>query len=287
LIRNGEQQMTRLSPAVGRIVSVLNFFAEHPQQAFTLTQIVKSLRLSRATCHALLVGLVEGGYLYRNADKSYVLGPALLALARTAQEHFSPLDVARQEMRLLADDLDVVAAALFLDREEIVVRERAASLTHLGWAPPPGQRYPLHPWGTAFLTALPPAELEEALDKANPPLSPEERDDERSQAEFARRHGYLFAIYPADEINVTPGYGEPRRYGGRVLTELDPEATYALQFLIAPVMNERGRVAFAIACYGFRRRFTGEEVAEYGGRLVEACRRITTFIAGKQAASAF
>ena len=151
--------MTRLSPAVGRIISVLNFFAEHPQQAFTLTQIVKSLRLSRATCHALLVGLVEGGYLYRNPDKSYVLGPALLALARNAQQHFSPLDVARQEMRALADELDVVSAALFQDRDEIVTRERAASLANLGWAPPPGQRYPIYPWGNVFIAALPPAEV--------------------------------------------------------------------------------------------------------------------------------
>ena len=97
--------MTRQSPAVGRIVSILNFFVEHPQQAFTLTQIVKSLRLSRATCHALLVGLVEAGYLYRRPDKSYVLGPALISLAVNAQQHFSPLAVARQEMRMLADEL--------------------------------------------------------------------------------------------------------------------------------------------------------------------------------------
>jgi DNA-binding IclR family transcriptional regulator len=280
--------MTRLSPAVGRIVSVLNFFAEHPQQAFTLTQIVKSLRLSRATCHALLIGLVEGGYLYRNADKSYVLGPALLALARNAQAHFSPLDVARQEMRMLADELDVVAAALFIDREEIVVRERAASLTHLGWAPPPGQRYPMHPWGTAFLTPLPDGEVEEAFDRASPALSGPERADERAQVAFARSRGYVFGVHRSDRPHPPVSFdSEVRGSGGRIATDMAPDESYALQFLVAPVMNERGRVAFCIALYGFGRMYTGAEVAAVGDRLVEACRRITTFIAGKQAVAAF
>jgi DNA-binding IclR family transcriptional regulator len=286
-IRNGELKMTRLSPAVGRIVSVLNFFAEHPKQAFTLTQIVKSLRLSRATCHALLMGLVEGGYLYRNADKSYVLGPALLALARNAQAHFSPLDVARQELRLLADELDVIAAALFLDGEEIVVRERAASLTHLGWAPPPGQRYPMHPWGAVFLANLPEEMVEESFDKASPPLSEAQREEERRQIAFGRDHGFLFGVYASGRIlearDIPP---ENRRNMGRFLTALDPQSSYALQFLVAPVMNERGRVAVAIALSGFGRMHSGAEVAEVGARLVEACRRITTFIAGKQATAA-
>src|ERR1700751_3896350 len=134
--------MTRPPPAVRRVVSVLNFFAEHPQQAFTLTQINKSLRMNPSTCYALLVGLAEGGYLDRNPDKSYGLGPASLALASSAQQHFSPLDVARQEMRALADELGGGIAALFLERDELVVRERAGSLVHLGLVPPPGQHDP-------------------------------------------------------------------------------------------------------------------------------------------------
>ena len=72
--------MTRSSPGVHRVVAILNFFADHPGQAFTLTDLVRALKLSRATCHALLVGLVECGYLYRASDKSYILGPAPMAL---------------------------------------------------------------------------------------------------------------------------------------------------------------------------------------------------------------
>src|SRR3546814_12729356 len=71
------QPMARTSPGVQRIVSILNFFADHPEQSFTLTDLVRALKLSRATCHALLTGLVEAGYLDRSHDKSFVLGATL------------------------------------------------------------------------------------------------------------------------------------------------------------------------------------------------------------------
>jgi DNA-binding IclR family transcriptional regulator len=275
--------MARQSPAVGRIVSILNFFVEHPDQAFTLTQIVKSLRLSRATCHALLVGLVEAGYLYRRPDKSYVLGPALISLAVNAQQHFSPLAVARQEMRMLADELDVVAAALFREGDEVVVRERATSLTHLSGAVPAGQRYPLHPWGSFFLVPLPDGEFEDELAKATPPLSEEGRENVRQQMRFARRYGFVVAA--PDEITDAPReLGRSQIPSGTFLDELEPEREYRLNFLVAPVMNERARVAFGIALSGFTRPLTGVEIVAVADRLREACRRITTFIAGKQAA---
>ena len=86
--------MPRFSPSVQRVVAVLNLFADHPDQAFTLTDIVRTLKLSRATCHGLLLSLVEAGYLYRTTDKSYVLGAALLHVGEMAKTHFSPLKVA-------------------------------------------------------------------------------------------------------------------------------------------------------------------------------------------------
>jgi len=278
--------MTRQSPAVGRIVSILNFFVEHPQQAFTLTQIVKSLRLSRATCHALLVGLVEAGYLYRRPDKSYVLGPALISLAVNAQQHFSPLAVARQEMRMLADELDVVSAALFAEGDEVVVRERASSLTHLGWVIPAGQRYPMHPWGGFFLMPMADAEVEEEITKISPPLSDEARDGVRNQVKFARRYGFIVGVRLEDEAG-NDELGRTWRPQGHFLSDLDPDEQYRLMFLVAPVMNERARVAFGVALYGFNRRLTGAEIVGMGHRLREACRRITTFIAGKRAGAEF
>ena len=73
--------MTRTSPGVKRIAAILDFLADHPTQSFALTDLVRALKLSRATCHALLTGLVDVGYLFRTSDKTYVLGPALATIA--------------------------------------------------------------------------------------------------------------------------------------------------------------------------------------------------------------
>src|ERR1700744_3126443 len=110
--------MSRSSPGVRRVAAILNFIADHPGQAFALTDLVRALKLSRATCHALLTGLVDVGYLYRTSDKNYMLGPSLASIGRIALQHASPLQVAQPEMRALADEFDVFCAAYFREGDD-------------------------------------------------------------------------------------------------------------------------------------------------------------------------
>src|SRR3546814_14669821 len=109
--------MARTSPGVQRIVSILNFFADHPEQSFTLTDLVRALKLRRATCHALLPGLAEAGYLYRRHDKSSLLGPTLAEIGRIADPHSSPPQIAQPEMRALTDAFDAGCPAVLPDRD--------------------------------------------------------------------------------------------------------------------------------------------------------------------------
>ena len=271
-------------PTIRRIASVLNFFLEHPQHAFTLTQITNSLRINSSTCYATLMGLAEEGYLYRNPDKSYVLGPTLQALANNDQQHFSPLGVARQEMRTLADELDIVVTALLLEGDELVVRERAASLMHFGWLPPPGQRYPAYPWGSVFMVPLSDAEIEAWMDKATTPLSADDRREARQQIEFCRNHGYLFSVHQPNR-GKSASAEHKRGLAHRHVPTLEPDQLYYLQSLAAPVMNGKGKVAFILSLNGFARDYDAAEVAAMGDRLREACGRITTFMTGKKAAA--
>jgi DNA-binding IclR family transcriptional regulator len=153
--------MTRSSPAVTRTVAVLNLFADHPTQAFTLTDIVTTLRLSRATCHALLVALTEANYLYRRVDKTYVIGPALVAIGKAAHDNFSPLEVARLEMRKLADEFEALCTALFHEKSELVLRAQAGSVFHVGALHPIGQRIRMmSPWGALYSACSRPDRME-------------------------------------------------------------------------------------------------------------------------------
>ena len=272
--------MTRNSPAVHRIVSVLDFFVEHPNQHFTLTQIVKSLHLSRATCHALLARLVEVGYLYRTPDKSFVIGPGLIALGDKVQQHLTPLTVARQELRILADELDLVAAVLEREGDDVVLRERAASLSHIGWTNPGRNRFPLRTQGLALLALLPEDELQQEFEKLQPPLPDTVRDEVRAQMEFVGRHGFVVGVH-AEDATWTELAGTPWASHPGFVTELHPDEDYALRFLFAPVLDARSKVAFAVTLFGFTRPMKGAEVARIGERLCEACRRMTSFLAGK------
>ena len=250
-------------------MSVLNFFAEHPGQTFSLTNIARALKLNAATCHAMLLSLTKGGYLYRNPDKTFVLGATARSLGIAAQQNvYSALDVARQEMRLLADRFGIVVAALFLEQDEIVARERAASAKHLGWAPPPGQRYPHGP-SSGFSILFSPGH--ETV-----------RQRFRDPTEFFDRRGFIFAIGRRDDISLkdegVPGLIRQEREFGAYL---DPDRSYNVLVLGAPVRNRDGETAFALAAYGFDRNYSGAEIAEMGASLRQACDRVTSFITGK------
>ena len=279
--------MTRSSPGVRRVVAILNFFADHPGQAFTLTELVRALKLSRATCHALLVGLVEAAYLYRASDKSYVLGPALAAVGQIAHMNFSPLQVAQPEMRALADKFDAVCSAAFREHNEVVVRERAASVSHLGYSVPRGTRLPLRPpFAGIYFAWSRPAEAEAWLDQLEPAPSQIQRDQMRKAMGFLREHGFAFGVRNiADESKLrdTGWLNSDEQASKPVMLEdtLQDDKTYRVGLLNAPVFDGQGGVAFVLALMVLDQTLSGAEVARIGNELRDACNRITSFLVGR------
>ena len=278
--------MSRSSPGVRRVAAILDFIADHPGQAFALTDLVRALKLSRATCHALLTGLVDVGYLYRTGDKTYVLGPALAAIGRTAAEHFSPLQVAQPEMRRLADEFDVVCAAYFLEGDVIHLRDRAASLSHVGYPVPLGARMKLRSAQAAAFFAWSPAETEAWLETTDPKLGAERRELMFRSMEFARAHGFVVLLRrpgfdmadnrydphagaDSDDIPVVP------------VSEIDSAGIYSVGALMAPIFDARGKVNFCLLMAGFHVNMTGVALMATGQRLRAACQRISNFVAGR------
>ena len=282
---NVKVKMSRSSPGVRRVAAILNFIADHPGQAFALTDLVRALKLSRATCHALLTGLVDVGYLYRTSDKTYVLGPALAAIGRTAAANFSPLQVAQPEMRSLADEFDVVCAAYFLEGNMIHLRDRAASLSHVGYPVPLGARMKLRsPQAVAYF-AWSPDEAEAWLERTEPKPAADRRALMFSAMEFARAHGFAVLLRQpgfdiaggdfdrevgaeTDEIPVTPA------------TRIDIDTAYSLGALMAPIFDGEGKVSFCLLLAGFHSLTSGADIMAAGERLRAACQRISSFVAG-------
>jgi DNA-binding IclR family transcriptional regulator len=268
------------------MVAILDFFADHPDQSFTLTDLVRALRLSRATCHALLAGLVDSGYLYRTHDKSYVIGPRLVAIGRIADQHYSPLQVAQPEMRALADEFGAICSAFCRERDEVIVRARAASISQLGFSIAQGARLKLRPpFGAVYFAWSLPAQTQAWIDALDPPPTPEQREQMSKGIAFARQHGYLFGVRnPSVALEDSPEQvfrGQRAEYPVKLEYELDPARQYQLAFLNAPVFDARQEVAFTLGLMGFTETVNGAAIERMGQALRSACDRITTF-AGRQ-----
>lgn len=277
--------MSRSSPGVRRVAAILNFIADHPGQAFALTDLVRALKLSRATCHALLTGLVDVGYLYRTSDKTYVLGPALAAIGRTAAEHFSPLQVAQPEMRSIADDFDVVCGAYFLEGDVMHLRERAASVNHVGYPVPLGTRMPLTVVQAIAFFARSPKDAEAWLERAVPGADPARAAMLFDGIGFVREHGYVALTR---RPGVDPSY---ENFSGAIrsgvddppvspLLTIEEEARYPLAAVMSPIFDARGKVTIALVMAGFHEAQTGAQVREAGRRLSLACERVSQFLSG-------
>jgi DNA-binding IclR family transcriptional regulator len=264
------------------VAAILNFMASHPGQAFALSDIVRALKLSRATCHALLTGLVEVGYLYRATDKTYVLGPSLAAIGRAAAEHSSPLQVAQPEMRQLADTFDVVCGAYFLEGDVLHLRDRAASLSHVGYPVPLGTRMPLRSAQAAAFFGNSPIEAEAWLKRTNVEPTPERRALLLKGMEFVRQHGFAVLVRKpgvelsggladdaigvnTDELPVLP------------VVDIAPTQIYPVAALMAPVLDASGRTNFCLLMAGFNSAMTGAQILDAGERLQAACTRIAQF----------
>ncbi len=277
--------MSRSSPGVWRVAAILNFIADHPGQAFALTDLVRALKLSRATCHALLTGLVEVGYLYRTSDKTYVLGPALAAIGRTAAEHFSPLQVAKPEMRALADMYDIVCGAYFLEGDLMHLRDRAASASHVAYPVPLGTRMKLRSAQAVVFYAWSPKDAEDWLESATPRPSPERTALMFEAMQFAREHGFVALVRSPGVVFGDPSKevltgSETDELPVVLLPKIDPDGVYPVAALMAPVFDERGKVSFTLVMAGFHAQMSGAQALEAGGRLREASERVSRFVAG-------
>ena len=281
--------MSRSSPSVLRTVAVINFFIEHPGQAFTFTDIVKALKLGRATCHALLAGLVEAQYLYRNRDKTYVIGPALVAIGRVARQQFSPLQAAEPEIRALADDYHAICSVIAMEGEYAVVKAKAGATSDLGWSMLQQPRMPLRASsGAVFLAWSEEEEIERWLARLDPPASAEQRELMYRGIAFTREHGFAFGVRnePARRASSSES-AKQADFPISLMLDIKPEQRYQVAYIIAPVFDAEGHVAFVLNISGLAGDISGAKVTEMGQALVDASARISAFIAGADADALF
>ena len=283
--------MARPAPGVSRTVAVLNFIAAHPEQAFTLTDIIRSLELNRATCHSLLAALVSEGYLYRDNAKSYRLGPALAALGEVAHRSFRPATLARDDMRRLADETGLNCIGAARVGSEMVILERAIAAPHVAVDLYPGRRVPLRPpAGVSFIAWAPESEVIEWLEACRPASGRSDDAGWRAAFERVRAQGFCFSVQnayaapPADGSTGAAGGLQPDNnpaFPSKPPTPLVGDAPIQLNYLSAPVLNAAHEIIFSIALNGFKGPSSRAEVRALGRQVKAVADRVTQAVGGR------
>ena len=113
--------MVKPALAATRAAAVLDYLSMRPGRPCTLTEIAGALRVSPASMLSVLAALTNAGYLVRHpAHKTYVVGPAVVALGQAAMVQNPVVPAADRELALLADELEAQCAASVLMGQEIV-----------------------------------------------------------------------------------------------------------------------------------------------------------------------
>lgn len=138
-------QPTRASPPTDRVVRILDFLASRPAERFGVSELARRIGLSKPTCLGIVTSLAEAGYLVRDpADKTYRLGPSLIALGHRAQESLRVSPATREQLRRLSARFDAAAALSAVVDDRITLLDLVAPA---GAQPgvEVGQSYPFAP----------------------------------------------------------------------------------------------------------------------------------------------
>ena len=289
----------RSSPPTQRVVAILDFMAEHPHDRFGLSELARQVRLAKPTCLGIVTTLTESGYLVRDArDKTYRLGPSLIALGHIAQESMRVSPAAREELRRLSGAFNTTAALA------AVVDDRITLLELVG---PPGadvgvrvgQSYPFAPPVGLMFVLWDDDALRDWLSRA--PTIPLRTDTQRLDRVIAecRTAGYLverltpggrrlYALMAGmssklpDELRALLGE-LISDIGERVYLRSEAEARqrHDISVISAPVYDHHRRQIMVVSLQ-IGRAMTDSEIARHAKGLTATADALTTGLGGSK-----
>jgi DNA-binding IclR family transcriptional regulator len=280
--------MSRPALAATRGVEILNFLAAHPHERFTLSELARRVDVNVASTHAVLGALGDAGYVVRDArSRRYGLGPALVAVGTAALEQHPAIDIARDEIRRLAEELDLELLVTARAGDEVVCVAHAGRHQPHGAPLRVGQRVPLvPPLGSVFLAWSSSGEVDAWLARAGASLSDIERAAARAALGVVRANGYSIGLEaPARRelgAAVVRLADEPRAHHVRdsidgsiaelahddyQLLDVERERGYDVSMMASSVFGATGETELALTLYGFPPGLLGSRVVEYAERL--------------------
>jgi DNA-binding IclR family transcriptional regulator len=284
------------SPPTERVVAILDHLSREPNRPSTVSELAKHLRISQATCHAIVTSLAEAGYLLRApGTKRYGLGPKLIGLGRATETAFSIGHLVRSGMEELSASTAATCSVRMLSEESIVIVDIVGDASRAG-ADTIGDRYPFAPpFGSSFVVWGHDDVAQRWLARAPVKVPPTQRKRLQELVASSRRHGYI--VYPfgglagdlhrallrsgeVDEVEsemIRRLRMEVLQHAWSVGTVLDGRGDHTIDVstIGAPIFGPDGAARFALELHVNRRGLTMAEVEQYAQQLTRITREAT------------
>ena len=247
-----------LVPAVARALTLLDRLARG-REPMTLARLSSELALPKSSVHGLCTTLVSFGYLRRQADGSFLIGPGVMGLA---EAFVAGTDVAQEFNALWGAGLvpeETVVLSVLSGNEALYVAVRNGARP-LGLAFNVGMRLPayLSGSGKAMLAQLPPDEVRR-----------------RFTGQLSTR---LTTKGPRDIESLQKELAATRKRGYSVDDEAVREGVYSFG---APVFDAAGNAVAAVAVCIHKAQLGSDRGARHRNAALDVARRLTLRLGGE------
>lgn len=283
------------APAVLRAGEVLRLLAATPTEAFSVSEIARTLELPRATCDAVAQALTLSGLLVRrDRDLRYMLGPGAIAVGDAARVANPVLRVAAVQAEHLARELGACTAVSLRRGDSSAVAEVFDHGPAFGLRAQVGQTIGhVPPFGAAYV-AWHDDEIDAWLERTPRPLRKVDRRRLEAALDQVRRLGFSITVASPRRLDLEAALStlaerpdaEPAKrardevvsemiHRDYLASELDDETPRRVTLMAAPVFDQHGRAAATILLLGPDHDLTGRAVRRRGAALVDAATRAT------------
>lgn len=241
------------TPGLDRALAILSCLGAHPA-GLSLSEIAAELGLSTNFVYRTTQSLVAHGYLLRDADKRYTLGPGLLRLSQPFVDDVPLAEAALPAMRWLSEQTGEAAHLGMISGDEGVVLERVIGTAPIKFYVERGTRFPLYcsAPGKAMLAYAPKSTCESILSRIK-----------------------LTKLQPStisDKVALLSCLKEARQRGWT--TDIG-ENLAGHNCVAAPVLDANGQAIASIWLTGTSLRLSPDRISKLASQVVKAAQLIT------------
>ena len=238
---------------VGKVLRVLEAL-DRSSTGLQLREIAEQTGVHKCTAYRFLAHLESEGYLFRDDDGAYVVGPKLARLGAGVSYHATLRKISRPVLSSLLKATNETVNLGVMDGHDVLYLDVMESPHTFRMVSQPGLHRPLNSTalGKAMLAFLPAEQREEILPTLTfTPLTPRTIPNlARLRRELTRTAQQGFAID-------------------------DQEADMGARCVAAPILDERGKIAGAISVSGPTTRISREKVQIYALAVKKGARMIS------------